>query len=159
MKNEQPEPEFARIDEKDAVPAEAEIAVPKVEDAGIGGPESESVLKRLKIVDLDQREHLHGSNRAEVATVSAATSDGSGVQSFARKIGRRLLQTIGTVIGSGDDAISVATGSANRQLPKPGRIFITLDQLEQLCLEQPGDYLVQGLLPPRMFISLWAIPA
>lgn len=64
----------------------------------------------------------------------------------------RLLEAIPAFLGLGDDAISIDSDHAGQpKLFHAGsalsKCFITLDQLEQLCQERPGKYLVEGLLP------------
>jgi hypothetical protein len=63
-----------------------------------------------------------------------------------------LMEAIPPLLGLGDDAISIAADQAARpkllhaESPTPMG-FVTLNQLERRCKEQPGDYLVEGLLP------------
>jgi len=94
--------------------------------------------------------------------VTAAASDrtritGRGrphgsLRTFAESGFRRLTTAIPAILGLGDDAISIGSGHTgqaklSRAASALSKSFITLDQLEQLCKEQPGDYLVEGLLP------------
>ncbi len=76
------------------------------------------------------------------------------VASHRRSFGTRLVETLGAVLGLGDDAVSVVAGqSANETVRSLARgsarsnSFVNLDQLEELCKEQPGEYLIEGLLP------------
>ena len=87
------------------------------------------------------------------------------VASHRRSFGTRLVETLGAVLGLGDDAVSVVAGqSANETVRSLARgsarsnSFVNLDQLEELCKEQPGDILLRGCFLLMMSILLSATP-
>lgn len=68
--------------------------------------------------------------------------------SLATGLGRHFLSGVQAVLGLGDDVISIGTESSRvTSRASLSDTFITLEQLEQVCTEQPGEYLVDGLLP------------
>jgi hypothetical protein len=63
-----------------------------------------------------------------------------------------MMSAIPAFLGLGDDAISIGSERVGQATPLRAEsartgAFVTLDQLEQLCKAEPGNYLVEGLLP------------
>jgi hypothetical protein len=74
------------------------------------------------------------------------------LRTFAERGFNRVMAAIPPLLGLGDDGLSLESEQAGRAMPLRAEsartgAFVTLDQLERLCQEQPGDYLVEGLLP------------